>query len=221
MASVTATVSAENGDVGLAPRAAVIDTDARRAQRLGALLGAGGIGTGVEASNADVLVLGCERLGREEREAVSRLREDAPHVALVVVVGRPGPRSARDALAAGADALVLADEAGKSLGPAVRAALSGQVALPRSFGDGFRRPALSRREKQVLGLVVMGLLNAEIATKLHVTESTVKSHLTSCFAKLGVRTRSEATALILDPEGGLGLGVLAISMTGEGDADGG
>jgi len=218
---VTATVSAENGDAGLSPRAAVIDTDARRAHRLGALLGDGGIGTGVEASNADVLVLGCDRLGRGERETVARLREKAPEAALVVVVGRPGPRSARDALAAGADALVLSDQAGECLEPAVRAVLSGQVALPRSFGDGFRRPALSRREKQVLGLVVIGLQNIEIAAQLHVTESTVKSHLTSSFAKLGVRTRSEATALILDPEGGLGLGVLAISTAGEGEAGGG
>jgi DNA-binding NarL/FixJ family response regulator len=215
MASVPAQVSTETGTVGSpAPHAAVIDGDPHRARRLGALLGTRGV---VDPADADLLVLGFDRLGREEREEVARLREESPETALLVVVERAGPRTARDALSAGADALVLDDEAATCLAPAANAVLSGQIALPRSFGDGFRRPALSRREKQVLGLVVMGLLNAEIAAKLHVTESTVKSHLTSCFAKLGVRTRSEATSLILDPEGGLGLGVLAISTTEDAD----
>lgn len=215
MASVPAQVSTEGGGFTTAAlRAAVIDEDPHRVRRLVAILGTRG---GVEPADADLIVLGFDRLGRDERDEVARQREDVPETPLLVVVERADPRTARDALAAGADALVLNDEAGTSLGPAARAALAGQISLPHSFGDGFRRPSLSRREKQVLGLVVMGLLNAEIAAKLHVTESTVKSHLTSCFAKLGVRTRSEATALILDPEGGLGLGVLAISTTDDDD----
>jgi DNA-binding NarL/FixJ family response regulator len=56
----------------------------------------------------------------------------------------------------------------------------------------------------------MGFTNQEIANKLLLAESTVKSHLTSIFSKLGVRGRSEAAALVLDPTSGLGTGVLAI-----------
>ena len=66
------------------------------------------------------------------------------------------------------------------------------------------------REKQILGLVVMGMTNAQIASKLFLAESTVKSHLSSSFTKLGVASRNEAVGLILDPTRGQGLGILTI-----------
>jgi DNA-binding NarL/FixJ family response regulator len=56
----------------------------------------------------------------------------------------------------------------------------------------------------------MGMTNAEIAAKLFLAESTVKSHLSSAFAKLGVASRSEAAAVILDSRTGVGLGILTI-----------
>jgi DNA-binding CsgD family transcriptional regulator len=60
-------------------------------------------------------------------------------------------------------------------------------------------------------MVVLDFSNAEIARKLVVSESNVKSHLTSAFNKLGVRSRSAAAELILDSESGLGPGILRIS----------
>ena len=60
-------------------------------------------------------------------------------------------------------------------------------------------------------MVVMGFSNPEIAAKLHVSESAVKSHLYSAFGTLGVSTRKEAVALILDPTAGFGTGILAIT----------
>jgi DNA-binding CsgD family transcriptional regulator len=61
----------------------------------------------------------------------------------------------------------------------------------------------SLREKQVLQLVADGLTNAEIACRLFLSESTVKSHLSSSFRKLGVSSRSEAAAVVLDADHGL------------------
>ena len=67
--------------------------------------------------------------------------------------------------------------------------------------------ALTNREKQILGLVVGGLTNAQIARELYLAESTVKSHLSSAFMKLGVSSRNEAVAVILDPVRGSTLGI--------------
>ena len=85
--------------------------------------------------------------------------------------------------------------------------------MPRSLRRQLAPRALSYREKQILGLVVQGYTNRQIADKLIVAESTVKTHLSSAFGKLDTRSRSEAAALIVDPEEGFGLGILPIPDT--------
>lgn len=131
--------------------------------------------------------------------------------ALVEIVPSGGPREVRDALARGARGVVAERDVDASLANTVRAVLSGQLVLPQDAASLIARPALSPREKQVLGLVVIGLSNYEISRKLHLAEATVKSHLRSSFRKLGVRSRSEAALRILDPASGLGLGILALT----------
>jgi DNA-binding NarL/FixJ family response regulator len=133
---------------------------------------------------------------------------DAP---LVIVSPPTGAIGVRRLLDAGAEGLVVDAEADQSLVPTLQAVVAGQVVVPRAAGRQLRKPALTFREKQVLGMVTLGFGNSEIADKLFLAESTVKSHLSSAFAKLGVRSRSEAAALILDPDGALGPGILAIS----------
>jgi DNA-binding CsgD family transcriptional regulator len=66
----------------------------------------------------------------------------------------------------------------------------------------------SHREKEVLGLAISGHTNGEIATTLFLAESTVKSHLSSAYRKLGAASRKDAASLLLDPDEGLGEMVL-------------
>jgi DNA-binding NarL/FixJ family response regulator len=159
----------------------------------------------------DAVVIACGSSATARAEAVRSLRRQLPE-ARIVLVTPPDSRSAvRGALEAGADGLVFDSQLEPALLPTLRAVAAGQLAVPRDARYQIDRPTLSRREKQTLALVVMGLTNAEIAARLFLAESTVKCHLSSSFMKLGVRSRHEATRLILDPEERLGLGILGLA----------
>jgi DNA-binding NarL/FixJ family response regulator len=120
-------------------------------------------------------------------------------------------REDRRALMTGIDGLLAENQIESALLSTVRAVRSGLICLPQRRPAGAQAESLSSREKQVLGMLIMGFTNAEIGRRLYLAESTVKSHLSSAYTKLGVRSRKDAAALILDPNGGLGTGILAIS----------
>jgi DNA-binding NarL/FixJ family response regulator len=140
-------------------------------------------------------------------EPLARRFERTP---IVVVCASIERWEVRAALAAGAAGVVLLDDLDAALWPCLQAVRSGQTCVPRRHWRQIEPPALSAREKQILALVVMGYTNSRIAAQLFLAESTVKSHLSSAFGKLGVRSRNEAASLILDPERGLGMGILGL-----------
>ena len=146
---------------------------------------------------------------------VTAFMRDRPRIWLVVVVPTLQTGRIRALVAAGARAIVLEAEIEGTLRQTVAAVCAGQIVFPAKPYLRLAKPALSFREKQTLAMVTLGLTNADIARKLWLTESAVKSHLSNAFAKLGVHSRNEATALILDPETGLGTGILHISPEDE------
>jgi DNA-binding NarL/FixJ family response regulator len=163
-----------------------------------------------ETSPALVVLLEPETLATAVAGEVARLREALPETPVAVVCAEVRPGELRTALAAGVSGIVLEQQLDTHLLPCLRAVLSGQVCVPRAQGRQVEPARLTPREKQILGLVVMGYMNGEIGKRLYVAESTVKSHLSSAFAKLGVSSRTEAVELILDPERGLGTGILSL-----------
>jgi DNA-binding NarL/FixJ family response regulator len=128
----------------------------------------------------------------------------------VLMCGTARGAEIRRALELGVSGVVLSDDAERALPAVVGAVCAGQVSVPAAERAQVRAPVLTTREKQILGLVVMGMTNGEIARKLYLAESTVKSHLSSAFSKLGVSSRNEAVSIILDPDRGRGLGILTI-----------
>jgi DNA-binding NarL/FixJ family response regulator len=169
----------------------------------------------IESARADLgaAVLAWSRFGPAEAAELRLLKARLPRTILIVVSPEVDRRAVLAAVDAGADGVVTEAEARASLPLALAAAEAGHIVLPRDYRAAGSGRLLSARERQVMSMVVMGFTNVEIAARLHVTESTVKSHLTSAYAKLEVRSRNEATALILDPERGLGMGILAITPT--------
>lgn len=140
-------------------------------------------------------------------ELLAKSFEQAPVVVACASIQR---WEVRAALASGAAGVVVYDDLASSLGPCLRAVMVGQICVPRGHWRQIEPPVLSTREKQILGLVVMGYMNSQIAERLFLAESTVKSHLSSAFGKLGVRSRNDAVDLILNPDRGFGMGILAL-----------
>lgn len=147
--------------------------------------------------------------GGLERD-LAAIRRAAPDLPVIAVLPTVDHRAVSTLLREGVAGIVGQPELDETLPPTILAVACGQLCIPRAYAAQAERPQLSMREKQILGMVVLGFANIEIAQRLVVAESTVKSHLHSAFRKLGVRTRVEAAALILNPANGLGTGILTI-----------
>jgi DNA-binding NarL/FixJ family response regulator len=195
-------------------RVALVVDDDREPSALATTLAAGGL-----PPNAGVLPLGrVDELPTDPPVAiviaadVSRpkglsalrsLRRRAPDARIVVVTRDATRHAATKTLNEGADALILEQDSANALPPAVRAVVAGLVCAPRAARRLVAKPTFSHREKEVLELLVAGMTNRQIAGRLYLAESTVKSHVASAFAKLGVRSRKDAAAILLDPAEGL------------------
>lgn len=208
--------------VGLAverARLALVDAEGKLEWRVRARLELDGFVVASTAGSVDAVVAGyVDRpdavVLRTELSPLERprgLRElcgmTPPVPALVVAVGGGG-HAVRRALSAGARAVVRETDVERALVPSLLAMLAGQVCSPAEVGEEFDRPVFSYRERQVLDFVARGLTNQEIAEKLYLAESTVKSHLSTSFRKLGVKSRAQAASLVLDPSARADLGLM-------------
>jgi DNA-binding NarL/FixJ family response regulator len=157
----------------------------------------------VIAPGRAAVVLACAPSRPDGLTAIRRLTGELRGVGLVVMAPGSDAGGVRQALNAGAHGVVSELELEVTLGPATLAVVAGHLSVPRRLHRSVFRPAFSHREKQVLALVLGGASNGQIAARLFLAESTVKSHLGSACRKLGVHSRKEAAAVLLDPDEGL------------------
>ena len=160
------------------------------------------------------VVVGADRPDSSAVEAARMIRSKLEKTATVLVCQSARGTELRRALELGVDGVVLRDDADQALVAVVEVVCVGQVSVPSGQRGEVRAQPLTTREKQILALVITGLTNAQIAGRLFLAESTIKSHLSSAFTKLGVSSRYEAATVILDPERGSRLGMREVQSGG-------
>jgi len=146
----------------------------------------------------DVALLDVEMPGLDGIAATRALRAAVPgcRVLVVTTFGRPG--YLRRALEAGASGFVVKDTPARQLADAVRRVHAGlRVVDPALAAESLAAGGspLTEREGEVLRAARDGATVADLAATLHLSEGTVRNHLSSAIGKTGARTRAEAVRL--------------------------
>lgn len=138
--------------------------------------------------------------------ATRAIRQQFPQVQVIALTSFKEGDLVKNALEAGAIAYLLKDVSADDLVRAIRAAHAGRVTLSPEAAQALVETAnqppvpaldLTEREREVLALMVEGLNNTQIAGRLTVGPSTIKSHVSNILSKLGVTSRTEAVTLAL------------------------
>ncbi|GAA2946982.1 MULTISPECIES: response regulator transcription factor [Streptomyces] len=146
-------------------------------------------------SRPDVALLDIELPGLSGLDAAAELREEVPdcRVLILTTFGRPG--YLRRAMEAGAAGFLVKDGPVEDLAKAVRRVLGGETVIDPALAAaalGAGPSPLTARERDALNAAVDGATVADIAAKLHLSESTVRNYLSSAIGKTGTRNRMEA-----------------------------
>ncbi|WP_420645597.1 response regulator [Candidatus Leptofilum sp.] len=156
------------------------------------------------AHTPDVILMDLQMPVLDGLAAIQQIRAQQPEARIIVLTTYDTDADIMPALKAGATGYLLKDTPPKALFDAIQSAVRGEVAyapkvtakLTRHL-TGTPKRTLSNREVEVLKLASQGNSNKAIASKLHITEATVKSHFVHIFNKLEVDDRTAAVTVAL------------------------
>jgi len=142
----------------------------------------------------DIVLLDLKLPGVDGSTLIEPLRSAGPRVLVLTSVTDPAVTA--QAVRAGASGVLYKDIDPDALVRAIRSVQDGNVLLApgavSALARGSRADALTPREREVLGQIAEGKSNREIARVLRLSEKTVKAHVSSVLAKLGVQDRTQA-----------------------------
>jgi len=154
----------------------------------------------------DVILMDMVMPDMDGATATRAIRQKYPQVQVIALTSFKEGDLIKSALEAGAIAYLLKDVSADDLVWAIRAAHAGRATLSPEAAQALVETAnqppppgldMTEREREVLALMVEGLNNTQIAGRLTVSPSTIKSHVSNILAKLGVASRTEAVTLAL------------------------
>lgn len=152
----------------------------------------------------DVILMDIMMPGMDGLETTRAILERYPSVKIIMLTSFTKENMVQDALNAGAIGYILKSVTIDLMAEAIRSAVAGQpilspeatLSLVKSkTGPLELKPDLTAREKQVLGLMVEGLSNEEIANRLVISQATARHHVSACIRKLGAANRTDAAVI--------------------------
>lgn len=165
------------------------------------------IGDGREVLNCysqkqpDIVLMDLRLPGLGGVEATLALKQVFPDARVIVLTTFDLDEDIYRAIQSGAKSYLLKDASEEELAATIRAVFAGEQVLSPKVASQLaarqHRPELHDRELEVLHFLIKGYSNKEMAADLHLTEDTIKAHLKSLFAKLGVRSRTEAVVVAI------------------------
>jgi NarL family two-component system response regulator LiaR len=159
-----------------------------------------------ERVQPDVVLMDMMMPGLDGVEATKAIRDRFPQVQVLALTSFYDEKLVKRAIQAGAIGYLLKGISKDRLGEAIRSAHARQPTLAAEALDALAQPEpsapvlgqdLTPREREVLGLMVEGLSNADMAERLVVSVAAVKYHVSSILSKLGASNRTEAVAIAL------------------------
>ena len=172
------------------------------------VIGESGSGTGaIEMAGRrrpDVVVMDVRMEGMDGFEATRKIMAQYPDMAVILYTAHGERGLLAEGLDCGARGYVLKDAPPDDIVRAVKRVAEGGAYVDPTLASELvspkateRLPALSGREREILGLLADGNSNPEIAAKLFISPETVRTHVRNAMAKLEADTRTQAVALAL------------------------
>ena len=154
----------------------------------------------------DVILMDMSMPGMDGATTTRAIRQQFPQAQVIALTSFKEGALIKKALEAGAIGYLLKDISADDLARAIRSAHAGRATLSPDAAQALVETAnlppapgldLTEREREVLTLMIEGLNNTQIAGRLTVSPSTIKSHVSNILSKLGVASRTEAVTLAL------------------------